>query len=171
MFIIATNFCHNDNKVFKIERDVVVIATNFCVHNGDKFLSSSQQQKMTLNEEQISQALVDIESNPIVKEFIIQFFVSPEIKLTRLSNKKVLNLEHLTKTIIEYNQFSNDKFASKRASLSQFVKLHPWIKVDYNKPFDSLYNWLQLYNKAGKLEENQYLIIHQNGEIDITTIE
>ena len=126
---------------------------------------------MSLSEEEIAQALVDIEGNPNIKAFINQFFNPSETKLTRLSNKKILNLEHLWKIIIEYDARAEDSFASKRLSLSHFVKTHPWIKLEYMKPFEALNYWLQLYNKAADLEENQYLIIHQNGEIDITTIE
>ena len=73
--------------------------------------------------------------------------------------------------LIEFNIISQDQYTSKRETLSAFIKVHPWIKLDYNKPWESLYYWLQLYNKAANLDEKQYLIIHTTGEIDITTIE
>lgn len=125
-----------------------------------------------LSEEENIQAIIDIESNQNLRNFIYHHLSTNKTTLTRLSNKKILNLEKLSKLIIEFVDMSEQEvYNSKRASLANFVFKHPWIKVDNNKPFESILPWLQLYNKAANLDENQYLIIHRNGEIDITTLE
>ena len=73
---------------------------------------------MFMNEDDISQALIDVESNPNIKAFIQQFFNATEYKLSKLSNKNILNLEHLTKLVIKYNVFAQDQTESKRSTLS-----------------------------------------------------
>ena len=125
-----------------------------------------------LSEEETIQAITDIESNQNLRNFIFHHLSTNKTVLTRLSNRKILNLEHLSKLIIEFVGSSElEMYNSKRSSLANFVSKHPWIKVDNNKIFDSLLPWLQLYNKAANLGENQYLCITRAGEIDIITIE
>ena len=125
-----------------------------------------------LSEEEKKQAIIDIESNENLKKFIYYNFGTSKTTLAKLTNKKIINIEHLSKLIIEFVGMTEKQiYDSKRSSLANFVWKHPWIKINNDKIFDSLLPWLQLYNKAANLEENQYLIIHRNGEIDITTIE
>ena len=95
------------------------------------------------------------------------------VKKFSLSKRKILILENLNKFVIQcFGSNENDIYKSKLETIMTFLKTHPWIEIDYDKPSESL-NCLFgiIHRAAGNLSEDEYIVIRSNGELETREFE
>ena len=135
-------------------------------HSREELLNLREEEMNREKEEEMIIKSIDaIQNDANLQEFMCKFVQPSDSKLSRLSNKNISDLEKDTKVFIEYDPCEEDVFSSKRKTLVAFVRAHPWIKINNNKPVDSLRNWLIYYSKAAKLESRELLVIHRDGSV------
>lgn len=119
-----------------------------------------------LTEDDITHAVCAIEGDEFIVKFLRQNIGEGKKNLSKLSLKRVLQLENVVEIVIE-NVYAEGKTSiskGKKNTLCKFVNSHPWLHIDDQKPFESLCYWMRVFKK--NVNDASIIVIHTNGVLE-----